>query len=211
MCGGRGTRLGGDTEKPLVEVCGAPMVERVAAALRESRAEEVYAAVSPAAPETAERVHEIGLAVVETPGEGYVEDLTAALDSIGKPVVTVAADLPLLAPEHVNDAVAASLGDGDDGKDGGTGTDGANGADRRDADAETDRPCSVTVCVPADLKRRLGVSADTTFERGGEELAPTGLNVVADGADIVRLTCDDRLAVNVNRPTDLERAEEMCD
>ncbi|ELZ29958.1 adenosylcobinamide-phosphate guanylyltransferase [Halogeometricum pallidum JCM 14848] len=190
MCGGRGTRLGGETEKPLVEVCGAPMVERVAAALRESRVEEVYAAVSPAAPMTAERVRETGLAVVETPGEGYVEDLTAALDSIGRPVVTVAADLPLLSSEHVNGAIAASLGDGDD-EDGG--------------------PRSVTVCVPADLKRRLGVSADTTFEREGEELAPTGLNVVADGADIVRLTCDDRLAVNVNRPTDLERAEEMCD
>jgi adenosylcobinamide-phosphate guanylyltransferase len=188
MCGGRGTRLGGAVEKPLVPVCGVPMVDRVAAALRESRVETVHAAVSPHAPETAERVRDMGLSVVETPGEGYVADLTAALDSIGRPVVTVAADLPLLAPEHVDGAIAESL-------------DCADG------------PRSVTVCVPAALKRRLGVSADTTFdsEDDDRELAPTGLNVVAGEADTVQLTCDDRLAVNVNRPADLERAEALCD
>ncbi|MDS0293773.1 NTP transferase domain-containing protein [Halogeometricum luteum] len=186
MCGGRGTRLGGAVEKPLVPVRGVPMVERVAAALRESDAETVHAAVSPAAPATAEHVREMGLSAVETPGEGYVSDLTAALDSVGEPVVTVAADLPLLASEQVDGAIVESLGGGG-------------------------CPRSVTVCVPADLKRRLGVSADTTFEREGEELAPTGLNVVAGGEDTVQLTCDDRLAVNVNRPSDLERAEEMCD
>lgn len=186
MCGGRGTRLGGAVEKPLVPVCGVPMVERVAGALRWSRVDAVHAAVSPNAPETAEYVREMGLSVIETPGEGYVADLTAALDSVGRPAVTVAADLPLLAPEHVDDAIAASLGEGS-------------------------ATVSVTVCVPADLKRRLGVSADTTFERDGEELAPTGLNVVAGEADTVRLTCDDRLAVNVNRPADRDRAEALCD
>ena len=186
MCGGRGTRLGGETEKPLVPVCGVPMVERVAAALRESRVESVRAVVSPDAPETARHVRETGLSVIETAGEGYVADLTTALDAVGRPAVTVAADLPLLAPEHVDDAVDASFDDSDD-------------------------PVSVTVCVPADLKRRLGVSADTTFERGGRELAPTGVNVDAGAADTVRLTCDDRLAVNVNRPADLERAEALCD
>ncbi|MDS0297857.1 NTP transferase domain-containing protein [Halogeometricum sp. S1BR25-6] len=193
MCGGRGTRLGGRVEKPLVPVCGVPMVERVAAALRESRAETVHAAVSNNAPETAERVREMGLAVVETSGEGYVSDLTAALDSVGRPVVTAAADLPLLEPEHVDDAIAESFDHGGDA-------------------GNADDPRSVTVCVPADLKRRLGVSADTTFRgEDGRELAPTGLNVVGSGDDTVQLTCDDRLAVNVNRPSDLERAEALCD
>lgn len=193
MCGGRGTRLGGETEKPLVPVCGVPMVERVAAALRKSGVEGVHAVVSPDAPETAAHVRDMGLSVVETPGEGYVDDLTVALERVERPVVTVAADVPHLAPEHVDDAVAASVGRPDGSVD------------------EADDPRSVTVCVPADLKRRLGVSADTTFEHGGEELAPTGLNVVAGETDTVRLTCDDRLAVNVNRPADLERAEALCD
>lgn len=186
MCGGRGSRLGGEAEKPLVRVCGDPMVDRVAAALAASRVETVHAVVSPAAPETARHVRQRGLSVVETAGEGYVADLTDALDSVGRPVVTVAADVPHLTPDHVDAAVD-------------------------EATAAADGPVSVTVCVPASLKRRLGVSVDTSFERDGEELAPTGLNVVAGDRDTVQLTFDDRLAVNVNRPTDLERAEALCD
>ncbi|SFF89077.1 GTP:adenosylcobinamide-phosphate guanylyltransferase [Halopelagius inordinatus] len=197
MCGGRGTRLGGETEKPLVEVCGTPMLDRVASALRESRVETVRAVVSPNAPETASRARDIGLATVETPGNGYVEDLRYALDSVGRPVVTVAADVPLVTARHVDDAIAASKRVG-----------GRGG----DEDGEDDGFASVTVCVPAALKRRLGASVDTTFDRDGRELAPTGLNVVSESAaDTVRVTYDARLAVNVNRPDDAELAEDLCD
>jgi len=61
----------------------------------------------------------------------------------------------------------------------------------------------VTVCVPGTLKRRLGVSVDTTRTHAGRELAPTGLNVVGERDDeTVRVSHDARLAVNVNRPDD---------
>ncbi|RDI71351.1 cobalamin biosynthesis protein CobY [Halopelagius longus] len=192
MCGGRGTRLGGETEKPLVPIDGTPMFDRAAAALRESRVDTVYAVVSPNAPETAAHARERGVPTVETPGEGYVEDLECALGEVGRPVVTVAADLPLLAADHVDDAIAA--------------------ARRDEAGCEDDAFDSVTVCVPAALKRRLGASADSTFECEGRELAPTGLNVVSDAPDdTVRITYDARLAVNVNRPDDAELAEDLCD
>ncbi len=101
MCGGEGSRLEAPVEKPMLEVAGQPMVDRVLAGLRESRVEAVHAAVSPAAPDThahlADRVD-----VVETPGDGYVADLRAALEAVPPPVVTVVADLPLLAGEHVD-------------------------------------------------------------------------------------------------------------
>lgn len=197
MCGGRGTRLGGETEKPLVSVCGTPMLDRVAAALRESDADTLHAVVSPNAPKTAARARNIGLATVEAPGDGYVEDLRYALDSVGRPVVTVAADVPLVTAGHVDDAIAASKRAGSGGG---------------DEDDEDDRVASVTVCVPAALKRRLGASMDTTFDRDGRALAPTGLNVVSESAtDTVRVTYDARLAVNVNRPDDAELAEGLCD
>jgi adenosylcobinamide-phosphate guanylyltransferase len=95
MCGGEGTRLGGDREKPLVPVGGTPMVERVLTALRESRVERIVAVTSPATPETAARV---SCPTVETPGEGYVADLNWVLADgpVTQPVLTVAADLPLL-------------------------------------------------------------------------------------------------------------------
>jgi len=53
MCGGLGSRLDGDVEKPLVEVGGARMVDRVVAALVGSPVDDVYAVTSPNAPATA--------------------------------------------------------------------------------------------------------------------------------------------------------------
>ncbi|AZH27140.1 NTP transferase domain-containing protein [Haloplanus aerogenes] len=179
MCGGKGTRLGGAVEKPLVAVNGTPMVDRVCDALAASRVDRVYAAVSPHAPGT--RAHlqsNPGITVVETPGDGYVDDLSAALDRIGRPALTVAADVPLLTTESVNRVLAR---------------------------AED----SLAVAVPVDLKRRLGVSVDTTFERDGRELAPTGINVVAATDDDIYVSDDARLAVNVNRPRDLQIAEAL--
>jgi adenosylcobinamide-phosphate guanylyltransferase len=188
MCGGEGTRLDADAEKPLVEVGGVPMLDRVVAALRASEAGTVRAVVSPDAPATAERARALSLSVVETPGEGYVADLDAALDAVGTPAVTVAADLPLLAAENVDAAVDAARRFG-----------------------STSAPASVTVCVPAALKRRLGASVDTAFDHEGRSVAPTGVNVVASSTDTVQLTYDARVAVNVNRPADLELAEALCD
>ena len=190
MCGGRGTRLGGETEKPLVRVCGTPMVDRVFDALDAAAVETVHAVVSPDAPETrAHAVERSDVRVVDAPGDGYVDDLNDALSAVGRPAVTVAADLPLLPAEAVDRTV--------------------------DAATAADRPRSVTVCVPASLKHRLGASVDTAFERNGAKLAPTGLNAVgaADRNDeeTVYTTYDARVAVNVNRPPDLELAEELCD
>ena len=188
MCGGRGTRLDSETEKPLFEVGGAAMVERVAGALADSEIETTHAAVSPHAPATREYLDDcVSLPTVETPGEGYVADLQVALETVEPPVLTVAADLPLLEADAVNAVLDAF-----DGR-------------------------SLTVCVPAALKRALGASADTTFERNGDsddgdgrELAPAGINVVADAdRDTMYETYDARFAVNVNRRADAELAETL--
>ncbi len=176
MCGGRGTRLDLDREKPLVGIGGRPMVDRVLGALEGSGVERICAVVSPNAPET--RAHFEGrVPTIETPGEGYVPDLERALARVGRPALTVAADLPLLATETVDGVLA----------------------DRHEG--------STTVCVPAALKRELGVSVDTAFEHGGEELAPTGLNVVGRGDDRVEVRDEVRLAVNVNHARDAAVAE----
>ncbi len=209
MCGGRGTRLGGDTEKPLVTVRGRPMIDRVHDALAESRVETVYSVVSPHAPETRgyleDRPDGSGAGdgrdgsgagdgrdggVIDAPGEGYVADLRYALGSLPRDasrVLTVAADLPLLDGEAVDDVLTAARA------------------------AESD---SVTVCVPAARKRELGVSADTTTVIDGRELVPAGINVVSTGTNesgdgTVRVTDDRRVAVNVNYPSDVWIAEAL--
>jgi len=180
MCGGQGTRLDRG-EKPLFEVDGEPMVDRVLDALEASDVGTAYAVTSPHAPETAAHL-EGRVRRVETDGEGYVADLTAALERVGRPVLTAVSDLPLLSAEVVDRTLAAH------------------------------ESGSLTVCVPTALKEALGVSADATREHGGRELSPSGLNVVgADAGETLRVSYDARLAVNVNHPGDTDVAEVLVD
>jgi len=140
MCGGRGTRLRPEieAEKPLVEVGGRPLIDHVVAALRESRVETIYAAVSPATPETASWLASVGdVTVIETAGEGYIEDLGVALDIVERPVVTVTADLPLLAGEHIDRLISEYAGG------------------------------SLSVCVPLAVAESVLDSVDTTVEIDG--------------------------------------------
>jgi len=203
MCGGRGTRLGGETEKPLRAIAGRPMVDRVLDALAESRIEATHAVVSPHATRTRKRLAarangSPSLSVVDAPGNGYVADLQYAMDAAdagGTPLLTAAADLPLLDGAAVNAVLdAARAVDGD----------------------------SLTVCVPAARKRELGVSADATTEIDGREIVPAGINVVGggvggeegtesgeDGGGAVHCTDDARLAVNVNYPSDARIAARL--
>ena len=175
MCGGRGTRIDTPVEKPLYRVGGRPMIDRVLGALAEPM-ETTYAVVSPHTPETAAHVD---VPTIETDGEGYVADLQTALSAVEKPVMTVAADLPLLTDAVVADILAAH------------------------------ERGSLSVYVPVGLKRDIGVSIDTTVERDGQRLAPTGLNVVGERYERRLVYEDERLAVNVNRPDDAAVAERL--
>jgi adenosylcobinamide-phosphate guanylyltransferase len=179
MCGGKGTRLESPHEKPLHPIEGRAMVDRVLSALRESSVEMIYAAVSPNAPDTRAHLEAAdGITTIETAGEGYVTDLLALLErpDLSPPLLTVAADVPLL-DGPVVDGILAAHGDS---------------------------TASRTVCVPAALKRRLGVSIDSRLEPD-DHLAPTGVNVVGSTDDSTTMTdvhYDPRLAVNVNRLDD---------
>ena len=191
MCGGRGSRLATEVEKPLVEIGGRPMVERVRRALEASSVETTYAVVSPQAPLTREYLRRCELPLLETSGAGYVQDLGEALANprIDRPVLTVATDLPLLDATAIDDVLAAY-------------------ERRRTGDPAP----SMTVCVPVEVKQRLGLTIDDRL-RADDSLAPTGLNVVgADGGREVRYVTEDTgVATNVNRARDARIAEALCD
>jgi adenosylcobinamide-phosphate guanylyltransferase len=210
MCGGRGTRfdIDVDVEKPLFAVDDRAMVDRVCEACLDTGL-AVHAAVSQQAPATAAHLRARGdVAVVETPGDGYVTDLIDALRSVGRPAMTVAADLPLLGDDALTRVVEAARDD------------------------ENGRYRDLTVLVPVALKRALGASVDdrTLVDAGGRPLddtagesrgfLPAGVNVVGEvsAADTdthaethtgntTMITYDPRFAVNVNRPTDADLAE----
>lgn len=179
ICGGPGRRLG-EGEKPLFPVAGRPMVDWVVDAVEESRIDSAYAVLSPHVPETSAH---LDLPKIETPGAGYVADLQQALDDdrIDPPVLTAAADLPLLS------------------------------AGRVDWLLDRYRDGSTTVCVPVVLKRLLGVSVDPPWDGEAVEVVPAGLNVVSRAGPESTLTSwDARLAVNVNRPEDAAVAEALA-
>lgn len=186
MCGGRGTRLDVSAEKPLVEIGGVPMVERVANALSASQVSTTYAVPSVHTPKTQERVIRLGIPVIETAGNSYVADLRSVLgrDRISTPVLTVAADLPLLAAPTIDSILT----------------------DYDQISTSAGQSVSLSITVPTVLKRSLGVSVD---EQGGGDLSPSGVNVVGNGPETARISYDTRLAVNVNRRRDMKIAEEM--
>ena len=173
MCGGCGTRLDAPVEKPLFEVAGRPMIEQVSTALADSSVDTIYAAPSPQTPETSAFLESRSVRCIETPGDGYVADLNAARSQVSDPVLTTAADLPLLAPKLV-DRVLSNY-------DGG----------------------SLSLAVPRALKEVLGISYDRSFEHEGQTVVPAGINIVADdGKESIHVSYDARLAVNVNRRGD---------
>lgn len=174
MAGGAGTRLGRG-EKPLYSIDGVPMIDRVLSALANSRIERSLVVTSPETPKTAAHVD---APTLRTPGAGYVDDLDLALGAVDRPVLTVAADLPLLTGGVVDEVLD------------GTGS------------------ASTTVAVPLALPRGLGTTVDTQTTVGDRTVVPSGVNVVGDTAETETLIMHEpRLAVNVNRPRDARIAE----
>jgi len=89
MAGGRSSRMG--REKPVLKVGGVPMLLRVYT--EAERVGETVVALSRNVPRTRELCLCEGIPFVETPGNGYVEDVKWLLREFG-PFVSVSADLP---------------------------------------------------------------------------------------------------------------------
>ena len=102
MAGGKGTRMGKISEKPLKKVFGIPLIIRVLDALSDSnQISEILVATSSNTPKTAELIREIGFNVINTPGDGYVEDLQYIISKkyTNEPneiLLTITSDMPLI-------------------------------------------------------------------------------------------------------------------
>ncbi len=110
MCGGRASRMQQEgIEKPLLRVDGIAMVERVILALAGSgRFDRILAAISPNTPKTKELLKSKGIETIETPGEGYSNDLSYLLSKL-KPqrVMVVPRDIPLLNSQIISEILDA--------------------------------------------------------------------------------------------------------
>ena len=190
MAGGRGTRMKLAEEKPLIKVCGKPVIEYVLAALKDAKKiDSVIVATSSCTPKTTALMKKLGVQVLETPGKDYVSDMGYVVQTLKLGVfLAIAADLPLVRGEMV------------------------------DAVVERYECCgkpALTVAVPLETKAKLGMSVEYSFKADDKEVVPVGINVI-DGHkrygdewldQDIYLMSQDELAVNINTVQELQLAE----
>lgn len=187
MAGGRGTRMGGDSEKPLREVFKKPMILYVLKALKGSKnITDIIVATSKSTQETAKVVKNWGFKVVETPGNGYVKDLQYIIQECfydqDEVILTITADLPLITPEIIDEVIE---------------------------EYNNSSIPAMCVAVPEDLFHENGLKPSIVLE----DWVPSGLNILRSNnkqqdEEVLKLRKIE-LAVNINSCEDIVVLEEV--
>lgn len=192
MAGGKGSRLKIAQEKPLINVCGKPVIEYVLSALRETKkVDSIVVAVSNNTPKTAEAIVNHSVKVIQTPGKNTVFDMGYAVEQLKlETVMVIAADLPLITGKILDGILDYYLHCG--------------------------KP-ALSVVVSVKTKERLKMSIDYTYQMGGKQVVPTGINIIngqkrfgdewLEQSDY--LLDLDEVAVNINTLEELKTAERL--
>ncbi len=190
MAGGAGSRLGRG-EKPLILICGKPMISFVADAFRGAGCVPVVA-VSPRTTMTANWCRANGLPTVSTPGAGFVEDMVTAVLGMEErePVVVSVCDIPGITPGIVEKILDAYHECGKD---------------------------ALSAWIPARwaASHRTGMPYHETID--GTNACPAGINILRGNRihetqeEYALLLDEPRLGLNVNTPEDLIRAESLLE
>ena len=192
MAGGKGTRMRISQEKPLIQVCGKPVIEYVLAALKEAKKiGSIIVATSSCTPKTTQLMKQLGVQVIETPGKDYVSDMGYAVQTLKLGIfLAIAADLPLVNGEMI-DAIV-------------------------DRYERCGKP-ALTVAVPLETKAKLGMCIEYSFKTDNKDVVPVGINVI-DGRkrygdewldQDIYLMENEELAVNINTVQELQLAERL--
>jgi adenosylcobinamide-phosphate guanylyltransferase len=188
LAGGEGSRLGLG-EKPLVDICGSPMVARVLDAFTAAGL-EVMVVASARTPMTLNYLRAQGIPFYRAKGRGYVEDMVEAVTAleVSAPVFTSVADIPCLRPGHIQ-AI-------------------------REAYLAREKP-ALSTWVPRELCPAGGCRTEYTEMVDGVASVPAGVNIllgelVREPQEEYRLLLRNRaLARNVNTPGDLEEVRRV--
>lgn len=188
LAGGEGTRLGMG-EKPLVTICGRPMVAWVTDAFTVAGLEVVVVA-SRRTPITLNYLRAQGVSFYRAMGQGYVQDIIETITELGVkvPLFTSVADLPCLRPEHVKEI--------------------------REAYFSQERP-ALSTWIPQSLCQPAGCRTDYRETVEGIPAVPIGVNIllgerISEPQEEYRLLLHDpALARNVNTKEELEEVRRV--
>jgi adenosylcobinamide-phosphate guanylyltransferase len=188
MAGGAGSRLAMG-EKPLISVCGRPMIAYILDAFLGAGTEPVVVASSKTAM-TANwcRVH--GFPVVITRGDGYIEDMVSAVRFLeeSSPVIVSVSDIPCITPAIISSILQSYNNSGMD---------------------------ALSTWVPASLVKSTRGSMPYRDFISGTDACPAGINILrgdgieAEQEEFTLLLDEPRLALNINTREDLARAESV--
>ncbi len=184
MAGGAGSRLAMG-EKPLISLCGRPMIGYVIEAFRSAGCEPVVVA-SQKTPMTTNWCRAQGIPVVRALCNGFIEDMVGAVSDLDEtgPVIVSVSDIPCITPAIITSILEVYH------------------------DCEKD---ALSTWVPACLVKSCRGGMPYREQVDGMEVCPAGLNIlrcdcIDSEQDEYRLLLDEpRLALNVNTREDLAR------
>jgi adenosylcobinamide-phosphate guanylyltransferase len=193
MAGGRGSRMGLSTEKPMLQFLGKPLLDWVAeAVLSAKKVSEFYVITSSNTPKTEEHCRSRGWKVLRTDAKGYHDDLKQAVSKLGwmGPVLTMPSDVPAITGPILDKVVREFEVSGKD---------------------------FLAVFVPIEKRQALGLSISSTDEYRGVWYAVSGVNVI-NGQKVLAegkietaaiITEETEIVLNVNTTKDFEVAEQL--
>jgi len=188
MAGGSGSRLNLG-EKPLISICGRPMIAYVIDAFSAGGFEPLVAA-SPNTPMTMNWCRAHGIAFCKAEGRGYVEDMICAVETLDEqhPLFVCVSDIPCITVKVIRQIADSYHISGKD-------------------------ACSTW--VPAELVHLCGGRISYREQINGIEACPAGVNILR--GDIILqpqeelqvLLSEPGLTLNVNTRADLAKAEDF--
>lgn len=193
MAGGKGSRMGLPTEKPMLPFLGKPLLDWVVeAALSAKKISEVCIVTSNNTPQTEAHCQSKGWKILHTDAKGYHEDLKQAVAKLGwmGPVLTMPSDVP---------AITGAI------------------LDRVISEFEVSGKDFLAVFVPIAKRQELGLSISSIDEYKGVWYAVSGVNII-NGSKILGegkvetaaiITEETKVVLNVNTKKDFEIAEKL--
>ncbi|CAB3288967.1 Adenosylcobinamide-phosphate guanylyltransferase [Methanocaldococcus lauensis] len=187
MAGGKGSRMG-YIEKPLIKIKDKPLISYVIQPLLESdKINKIYIATSPNTKNTKKFIISNykdykNIKVIETSGNGYIEDLNECIKYFSKPFLVVSSDLINLTSKIINSIV-----------------DYFYYVKSKNPEIE-----SLSVMIPKNIYSKY---TNPTIDFNG--LIPVGINILSpkSGYQKEKIMVIDELIINVNTPEDLKFAE----
>jgi len=193
MAGGKGSRMGLSTEKPLLPFRGKPLIDWVAEAILDTKkVSEFYVITSANTPQTERHCRSKGWKILHTNAKGYHNDLKQAVSmaNLTGPVLTMPSDVPAITGQVLDKIVDSFELCGKD---------------------------FLAVFVPIKARQDLGLSISSTDEYKGVWYAVSGVNVI-NGTKILSegkietsaiITDETEVLLNINTTKDLEIAQNI--